>query len=53
MNMSHWFEPNVHPLLVHFALALIVTSALCFVIAAWRVAHLHWSSSPLTGEHSH
>ncbi len=28
------FEPNIHPLLVHFALALVVTSAACFLAAS-------------------
>lgn len=31
--MLGWIEPNIHPVFVHFALALIVTAALCAVIA--------------------
>ncbi|MEL7025288.1 MAG: DUF2231 domain-containing protein [Pseudomonadota bacterium] len=31
--MAGWIEPNIHPVFVHFALALIVTAALCCVIA--------------------
>jgi len=36
--MLSLIEPNIHPILVHFAYALSVTSAICYLLASFKFA---------------
>ncbi len=44
--MESLIEPNIHPLLVHFAIALTMTAALAYVLA-WLPAASRWRASLL------